>query len=204
MAKNFLQVILKQLTEKPKWTFWPTRYLQHKFSAGGYLPHSPTTTSEDSWRCLDSLLSWLNGEYYWNPVGRDHEWCEASHLTKDSSQPTNNYVPQNISTVRLRNSDVEGPSKALRSVGNWLKKKKDRLYPISSTHALVVSVILTTKDFDKVKFILGFAPQVKIIFPHPHFKINSSSSKQNKNLFSSLKFKRDISVLEGLKSFILV
>ena len=124
MAKNFLQVILKQLTEKPKWTFWPTRYLQHKFSAGGYLPHSPTTTSEDSWRCLDSLLSWLNGEYYWNPVGRDHEWCEASHLTKDSSQPTNNYVPQNISTVRLRNSDVEGPSKALRSVGNWLKKKK--------------------------------------------------------------------------------
>lgn len=124
LAKNVLLVILKQLTEKPKQTFWPTQYLQHKLSAGGYLPHSPTTTSEDIWWCLDSLLSWLNGEDYWNPVGRDQEWCEASHLIKDSPQPTNNYVPQNVSTVRLGNPDPEGPSKALRSVGNWFKKKR--------------------------------------------------------------------------------
>ena len=119
-------------------------------------------------------------------MGRDQEGCEASHLTKGSPQPTNNYVPQNVTTVRLGNPDQEGPSKALRSVGNRFKKKKKkvvRFYPVSPTHALVVSVILTTKDFDKVKFTLGFVPQVKIIFPHPHFKINSSSSKQNKYLF---------------------
>lgn len=54
---------------------------------------------------------------------------------------------------------------------------------ISPGHALVVSVIVTTKDFEKVKFTLGFVPQVEIIFLHPHLKINSSSSKQNKYLF---------------------
>ena len=114
-------------------------------------------------------------------------------------------MTQNVNTVRLRNPDLQGPSKTLKEYGQ-VYKNVVRFYPvISPGHALVVSVIVTTKDFDKVKFTLGFVPQVKIIFLHPHLKINSSSSKQNKYLFFfSSKLKRVISILEGLESFILV
>ena len=70
-------------------------------------PPPPQRTSEDVWiHCCHDWMESITGI----------QWIEtrigAKHLVlhRTAPQQTNNYVPQNVSSVRLRNPDLEGPS----------------------------------------------------------------------------------------------
>lgn len=67
------------------------------------------------------------------------------HYKVQHSILTNNFLDQNINSVRLRNPDLEAPTKALSKVSGLLKKSGKVLY---SGQSSLISVLIIIKDFD--------------------------------------------------------
>lgn len=72
---------------------------------------------------MGHLAVWKNGCHDVVKSATGISYTEARDTAKHPI-PTNNFLDQNINTVRLRNPDLEAPTKVLSKVGGLLKKKK--------------------------------------------------------------------------------
>lgn len=86
LTRKFIRVFLQHLTEKPKWTFWPTQYFEP------IKPNMPLEAFGDS-----SLLPWVDlcgGDIPWYPAhfsdwGADtHRWIAIAGFSAFTLYPS--------------------------------------------------------------------------------------------------------------------